>query len=122
MGLNIFVLYVKIKKTLGSINMSGINSVLKGKYEGEPLSAYSSNLYLPYIDHNYPLTTHTISSYTVMDTFNKTQTVCENALFSGSYIVVNKKEYLISLEWKDGGKSLILINDKYYKIFVSSMF
>lgn len=34
----------------------------------------------------------------------------------------NKKEYLIAIEWKDGEKSLILIDEKYYKVFVASMF
>lgn len=34
----------------------------------------------------------------------------------------NKKEYLISIGWKDGEKSLILIDDTYYKVFVKSMF
>ena len=34
----------------------------------------------------------------------------------------NKKEYLISIEWKDGEKALILIDDEYYKVFVKSMF
>ncbi|MBD5521322.1 MAG: hypothetical protein HDR03_08905 [Lachnospiraceae bacterium] len=34
----------------------------------------------------------------------------------------NKKEYLIAIEWKDGDKSLILIDDEYYKVFIQSMF
>ncbi|MCM1549600.1 MAG: hypothetical protein NC100_06485 [Clostridium sp.] len=34
----------------------------------------------------------------------------------------SSKEYLISIEWKSGEKSLILLDDKYYKVFMKSMF
>ena len=33
-----------------------------------------------------------------------------------------KKEYLIAVEWKDGEKSLISLDDEYYKVFVKSNF
>ncbi|MBD5521321.1 MAG: hypothetical protein HDR03_08900 [Lachnospiraceae bacterium] len=34
----------------------------------------------------------------------------------------SSKEYLISIEWKSGEKSLILLDEKYYKVFIASMF
>ena len=36
--------------------------------------------------------------------------------------MVNNNKYLIAIEWKDGEKSLIFIDDEYYKVFVKSMF
>lgn len=37
-------------------------------------------------------------------------------------LAARKKEYLIAIEWKDGEKSLICIDEEYYKVFVKSMF
>ncbi len=51
------------------------------------------------------------------------------AVFGGIGVVAgiggknkSSKEYLISIEWKSGEKSLILIDDEYYKVFIKSMF
>ncbi len=77
-----------------------------------------------------------ISSYNVIDENNKDSSqysfwkgALGVAVFGGIGAVAgiegkNKtsKEYLISIEWKRGEKSLILIDDEYYKIFVKSMF
>ena len=74
----------------------------------------------------------TISSYTIIDETNKDQYsfwkgALGVALLGGWGAIAglggkNKKEYLIAIEWKDGEKSLILINEKYYKAFIKSMF
>lgn len=112
--------------------MANINYVLEGKYKNEKIASGVDWLKLPNIDFGYCLTKNHISSYTVIDESNKDQYsfwkgALGVALFGGFGAVAgiggkNKKEYLIAIEWKDGDKSLILINDEYYKVFVKSMF
>lgn len=73
-----------------------------------------------------------ISSYTVIDETNKDQySIWKGALgvaLLGGFGAVagiggkKKKEYLIAIEWKDGEKSLICLDDDAYKTFVRSMF
>ena len=99
--------------------MSNINHVLEGKYKNEKITSGS----LLYINSS-PFSKRYISSYTVIDESNKDQYsfwkgALGVALFGGIGAVA---EYLIAIEWKDGEKSLILINDDYYKVFVKSMF
>ncbi len=112
--------------------MADINYILEGKYKNEKIKSFSDSLYLPNVDYGYYMYKNTISSYTIIDETNKDQYsfwkgALGVALFGGFGAVAgiggkNKKEYLIAIEWKDGDKSLILINDEYYKVFVKSMF
>lgn len=107
--------------------MVNINYVLEGKYKNKKIVNGGDMLLL-----DGGLTKRYISSYTVIDESNKDQySFWKGALgvtLFGSLGVVagiggkNRKEYLIAIEWKDGDKSLILIDDKYYKVFVKSMF
>lgn len=107
--------------------MPNMNYVLEGKYKNEKITHGT----LLYTDSS-PFSKRYISSYTVIDESNKDQYsfwkgALGVALFGGIGAVAgiggkNKKEYLIAIEWKDGEKSLILINDEYYKVFVRSMF
>lgn len=53
----------------------------------------------------------------------------KTALFGGFGAVAgiggknkSSKEYLISIEWKSGEKSLVLLDDEYYKVFIASIF
>ena len=114
--------------------MANINYILEGKYKDKKITC-ASILRIPNAEINgsdYPLSKFTISSYTVIDESNKDQYsfwkgALGVALFGGIGAVAgiggkNRKEYLIAIEWKDGEKSLILINDEYYKVFVKSMF
>lgn len=111
--------------------MSKINIVLEGKYKNESikLMSWKGDSWLE-IDGG--LTKRYISSYTVIDETNKDQYsfwkgALGVALLGGIGAVAGihgkkKKEYLIAIEWKDGEKSLICIDDEYYKVFVKSMF
>ncbi len=106
--------------------MSNLNTILEGKNKGVKITG-GSMLYA-----NGWLSKNNISSYTVIDESNKEQYsfwkgALGAAFFGGLGLVAgisgkNKKEYLIAIEWKDGEKSLILINDEFYKILVKSMF
>lgn len=136
MRLNNHDLYVIISviKSLRGYYMANINYILEGKYKNKKISCTSilkiSNAEINGSD--YPLSKFTVASYTVIDENNKDQYsfwkgALGVALFGGIGAVAgiggkNKKEYLIAIEWKDGEKSLILINDEYYKVFVKSMF
>lgn len=107
------------------------NIVLEGKYKDE---------YVFYIPRDKCLTQACgwsfkppyISSYTVIDESNKEQYsfwkgALGVALFGGLGAIAGvngkkKKEYLIAIEWKDGEKSLISLDEEYYKVFVKSNF
>ncbi len=106
--------------------MANINTVLEGKYKGNKISGGTALYADGWFSKRY------ISSYTLIDESNKEEySFLKGALgaafFGGLGAVAgiggkSRKEYLIAIEWKDGDKSLILIDDKYYKIFVKSMF
>lgn len=126
--MNFYCLYDTIKvKCWGYHFMANINYVLEGKYKNQKITNGGDMLLL-----DGGLTKRYISSYTVIDETNKDQYsfwkgALGVALFGSVGAVAgiggkNKKEYLIAVEWKDGDKSLILINDEYYKVFVKSMF
>lgn len=110
--------------------------VLEGKFKGERISAYSNCIYLPKVKPGCKFNKLKISSYQVLDENSKDSK--EYSFWKGALGVVllggigavagiggkkkSTKEYLISVEWKDGEKSLILLDDKCYKVFVQSMF
>ncbi len=112
--------------------MPDINYILEGKYRNEKIRSLSDSLYLPNIDYGYYIYKNNISSYTVINESNKDQYsfwkgALGVALLGGIGAIAGvggkkKKEYLIAIEWKDGEKSLILIDEEYYKVFVKSMF
>ena len=107
--------------------MANINYVLEGKYKNKKIVNGGDMLLL-----DGGLTKRYISSYTLIDESNKEEySFLKGALgaafFGGLGAVAgiggkSRKEYLIAVEWKDGEKSLILIDDKNYKVFVQSMF
>ena len=113
--------------------MAKVNIVLEGIHKGSGI--YINKDYLK-IGGGTELVKDEVSSYTVIDETNKDQySFWKGALgvaLLGNLGAVagiggkNKKEYLIAIEWtypKDAhNKSLILIDDRYYKVFVASMF
>lgn len=110
--------------------MANVNIVLEGKFKGEKIynSSYTTGLDIK----NWSTKKSNVSSYTVIDETNKDQySIWKGALgvaLLGCFGAVagvggkKKKEYLIAIEWKDGEKSLICIDDEYYKVLVKSMF
>lgn len=107
--------------------MKKINYVLEGKYKNEKIT--HGSLLRTY---SSPFSKRYISSYTIIDELNKEEYSfwkgAVGAVFFGGLGAIagingkSRKEYLISVEWKDGNKSLILLDDEYYKVFVKSMF
>ena len=111
----------------GHFYMTQINVVLEGKYKNVKITGGNTM----WIDDT-PICKRYISSYTLIDESNKEEySFLKGALgaafFGGLGAVAgiggkSRKEYLIAIEWKDGEKSLILIDDEHYKTFVKSMF
>lgn len=105
------------------------NYVVEGKYKNRKIDGGST---LDIDVELQPLNKRYISSYTVIDESNKDQYsfwkgALGVALFGGLGAIAGvngkkKKEYLIAVEWKDGEKSLISLDDEYYKVFVKSNF
>jgi hypothetical protein len=105
------------------------NYVVEGKYKNRKILG---GLSLDIDVELQPLNKRYISSYTVIDESNKDQYsfwkgALGVALFGGLGAIAGvngkkKKEYLIAVEWKDGEKSLISLDDEYYKVFVKSNF
>lgn len=105
-----------------------VNYVVEGKYKGDKLTKGS----LLYAENHDPFSKRYISSYQVIDESTKEQYslwkgALGAALLGGIGAVAGikgkkKTEYLVAIEWKDGERSLICINEEYYKTFVRSMF
>lgn len=103
------------------------NYVVEGKYKDVKISGNHISVYPP-----YPLSKLSVSSYTVIDETNKDQYsfwkgALGVALFGGFGAIAGvggkkSKEYLVAVEWKDGEKSLLSLDEDAYKVFVKSMF
>ena len=108
--------------------MKSVNVILEGSGKGSNISQYRSYL----ITDVYSLQKPYVTSYTLINENNKSQYsfwkgALGVALLGGVGAVAGiggKKtsEYLIAVEWKNGEKSLICLDDKFYKVFVQSMF
>ena len=117
------------------MSQSTINYVIKGKYENQPvkLMKWKNDSWL---ELDGGLNKRYISSYTILDENNKNSSeysfwkgALGVAIFGNFGVVAgiggknkSSKEYLISIEWTSGEKSLILLDDEYYKVFIKSMF
>ncbi len=112
--------------------MAKVNVVLEGRYKGEWICIEKDC-----IEISGNVTKARVSSYTVIDESNKDKySLWKGALgvaLLGGFGAVagiggKKKEYLIAIEWKDcpihadGNKSLVCLDERYYKTFVRSMF
>lgn len=107
------------------------NCVMEGKYKNLKID-FGNSIWIKDNPYSRIMNKYSISSYTVIDESNKDQySVWKGALgvaLLGGFGAVagiggkKKKEYLIAIEWKDGEKSLICLDDEAYKTFVRSMF
>lgn len=104
------------------------NVVLEGKCKDEKITNYGDQLSMP----NGLINPIYVSSYTLIDESNKDQYsfwkgALGVALFGGIGAIAGlkgkkSKEYLVAIQWKDGEKSLICIDDDCYKTLVKCMF
>lgn len=111
--------------------MAKINVVLEGRCKGEIICITKSGIE---IDHL--VTKNNVASYELIDENNKNKysiwkAALGVAVLGGIGAVAgfgSKKEYLIAIEWKNypnhsqGNKSLICLDERYYKAFIRSMF
>lgn len=109
---------------------SAKNKVIAGYRKGESVKIYSNHLSVSI----YELSKRTIESYELI-TEDKVKSgssailrgMVGVALLGGVGVLAglsakNKGIYTIAIQWKDGEKSLIEIDDKLYKKFVADMF
>lgn len=107
------------------------NYVVEGKYKGTKINCGLDIIWVE-TTPSHDMNKMYISSYTVLDETNKEEYsfwkgALGVALFGSAGAITGAKgkkttEYLVSIEWKDGQKSLISIDDKCYKALVKSMF
>lgn len=111
--------------------MAKTNVVLEGRFKGYAVCLGKNCIYI-----SEDVTKNRVTSYEVIDESNSNKySFWKGALgvaFLGGVGAVAgigaKKEYLIAIEWSnypkhaEGTKSLICIDEKYYKIFIRSMF
>lgn len=112
--------------------MSRINVVLEGRYKGRDVCINKNYIKI----HGDELTKKNIISYEVIDETNKGKYsfwkgALGVALLGGFGAVAGiggkKKEYLIAIQWHKNAlikedRSLICIDERYYKTFIRSMF
>lgn len=106
------------------------NIVLEGQFKDKKI--YVNNGVLTHFGGGWNFEPPYVTSYTVIDESNKDQYsfwkgALGVALFGGLGVVAGvrgkkSKEYMVAIEWKDGEKSLICIDDECYKTLVKSMF
>lgn len=107
--------------------MKNINVVLEGKYKGREVICTGKEIAAGQYINPYAVT-----SYAVIDESNKDQYsfwkgALGVALFGGIGAIAGvkgkkSKEYMVAIQWKDGEKSLICIDDECYKTLVKCMF
>lgn len=117
------------------MSKKNINYVLEGEYKNKEIYCPSKSDTLKIISGSSIKKERKVS-YTILDENNKNSSeysfwkgALGIALFGNFGVVAgiggknkSSKEYLISIEWKSGEKSLILLDDEYYKVFIKSMF
>lgn len=109
--------------------MNAKNKVIAGDYQGNQVKTSSNTLCVSV----YELSKRTVESYELI-TEDKVKSgtsailrgMAGVALLGGVGIIAglsakNKGIYTIAIQWKDGKKSLIEIDDKLYKKFVTEM-
>lgn len=104
---------------------------MEGKYKNLKID-FGNSIWIKDNQYSRIMNKLSISTYTVIDETNKDKySIWKGALgvaLLGGFGAVagiggkKKKEYLIAIEWKDGEKSLICLDDDAYKTFVRSMF
>ena len=103
--------------------MAKINIVLEGRHKG--CVVHNKKGYLEIMLNK--LDKEHVSSYEVIDQFDKDKHYFWRGVAGIVGMAGNKKEYLIAINWvypknAENNKSLIYIDEKYYKIFIRSMF
>ncbi len=110
--------------------MKDVNVFLAGTYEGCEVY-YNRKIRCLAINSAVSLCKEDIASYTVIDETTKEEISVfdgiQGEMFFGDMGFpygsgVKTKEYLISIEWKFGRKSLLCLDQDYYKKFVASQF
>lgn len=108
------------------------NYVIEGTHKGSKIDCSNTRIWIKCQPYSRTMNKLSISSYTVIDEFNKEEySFWEGALgvaLWGEFGTIagiggkKSKEYLVAVEWKEGGKSLLSLDEDAYKEFVKNMF
>ena len=111
------------------------NKVIAGDYEGNPIAnGINHLLIMTGLFKKVKLTKETVESYEVMDEESRTSaTSAVGRGILGSLLLgpigaaaalsaKKKGTYVVAIQFKDGKKSLLEIDDKLYKVLVKSLF
>ena len=115
--------------------MGARNEVIAGNYKGRHVGKYGNEIYL-YLNGNedIKLNKSTVLNYEVIDSENRKSAVSAvgratvGAVLLGPVGIVagfsakRKGIYTVAIEFHDGNKSLIEMDEKRYKIFMETMF
>lgn len=114
--------------------MGAKNKVVAGDYEGGEIFCAFDNLSIIVTADNMPLDKSTIKSYDIIDEENrKSAASAVGRAAAGTFLlgpvgllagVTAKRKgiYTIAIEFQNGGKSLIEIDEKRYKLLIKKMF
>ena len=110
----------------------GKSYVIEGQYKNNKIDYGNTRIWIKCEPYSQTMNILSISSYTVIDESNKDQYsfwkgALGVALFGGFGAIAGvggkkSNEYLVAVEWKDGEKSLLSLDEDAYKVFVKSMF
>ncbi|EHI99763.1 hypothetical protein CDLVIII_3189 [Clostridium sp. DL-VIII] len=115
--------------------MGAKNKVIQGDYSGMPVKEFINILCIGYGTVNdVPISKSKVKYYEVIDQSSKKSAVSAvsrgavGAMLLGPVGMLaglsakSKGVYLIAVEFTDGKRSLLEIDDKLYKIFITTMF
>lgn len=111
------------------------NKVIAGEYEGKNLMLGRNEVLLyTSFTKSFPLNRQTVSSYEVITEEHRKSAISgiSRGLVGGALLgpvgllaglsAKNKGTHTIAIEFEDGKRSLIEINEKLYKAFIKTMF
>lgn len=115
--------------------MGKINSVIAGDYIGKDIASCFGSIYIT-IDYNDSVTIckSTVESYSVVDESQQKsatsavgRAIVGGALLGGVGLFAglsakNKRTFTVEILFKDGKKSLVLLNDKTYAALMKALF
>ena len=110
----------------------GKSYVVEGKYKNSKIDYGNRFIWIKTTPESTDISKWTVLSYTVIDEFNNDQySLWKGALgvaLVGEFGAVagiggkKLKEYFVAIEWREGEKSLICLDEDAYKVFLKSMF
>ena len=99
-------------------------SYLKKSFSGKLIIKYSKNLIILSIPQDIELNKDTVQSHEILnESTSSTSTLTNKGFFGiGSHHSFHNQCYMVAVEFKNGKKSLLELNEEYYKALISKTF